>query len=53
MVGGPQGGAVEGGSSTLDGTTYDHVISVEVDDRPHPLSLGVNRGDNPYSVADE
>lgn len=52
VVGGPESGDMQVGTSSVNGQQYDHVISVEVDDRGQPLRLGVNRGDNPYTVAD-
>lgn len=53
MVAGPESGEMQAAPSSIDGVQYDHVISVEVDDRPQPLRLGVNRGDNPYELADK
>ena len=46
-------GSLDIGGNTIDGQHYDHVISVEIDDRGAPLRLGVNRSDNPYTVADK
>ena len=54
MVGGRgDAGSLDIGGNTIDGQHYDHVISVEIDDRGAPLRLGVNRSDNPYTVADK
>ena len=54
VVGAPGGGggSVAVSDRTLDGTEYDFVFDVDISDSGPPLKMGVNRGDNPYDVAD-
>lgn len=52
-IGEVTGGAGGGGPGQLDGQRYDYVFDVDVEDGAPPRKLALNRGDNPYTVADQ
>eukprot|EP00252_Welwitschia_mirabilis_P020798 TRINITY_DN5175_c0_g1_i1.p1 TRINITY_DN5175_c0_g1~~TRINITY_DN5175_c0_g1_i1.p1 ORF type:complete len:778 (+),score=142.56 TRINITY_DN5175_c0_g1_i1:80-2413(+) len=51
VVDGPD--ASQGGKQMLDGIPYDYVFDVDIGDGEPTRKLPYNRGDNPYSVADQ
>lgn len=53
MVGGPSGDTVAAGPKYFEGQQYDYVFDVDVEEGVPPLKLPVNKGDNPYDVADK
>ncbi|KAI3428691.1 hypothetical protein D9Q98_007514 [Chlorella vulgaris] len=54
VTGGPAEGdtLAGGGSKWHNGQLWDHVFDVDVEDGALPRKLAINRGDNPYDVAD-